>query len=142
MKFYFVEPEVAGGLGSHTKMDSSAHPPVIHSLHYELEGWQGDALIESFPAFVITEAASQELVQAGLTGMNLAPVEVTKSEQFVDLYPDRVLPMFVWLRPIGTLAADDFSCAADGRLVVSERALEVLTMVRIDHASVVPFQAG
>jgi hypothetical protein len=142
MNFFFVEPEVAGGLGDHTKMDTSVHPPVVHSLHFEFEGWLGDALLESFPAFLLTEDAGQKLVQAGLTGLEFASVQITKSEQFEDLYPARTLPSFVWLKPSGALAIDDFSCAQDGRLVVSERALKILESVGISHASVEPFDAN
>jgi hypothetical protein len=139
MNFFFIEPEVAGGLGSHTKMDTSVHPPVVQSLHYEFEGWQGDALLESFPVFLINENVGQKLIEAGFTGINLASVKITKTEQFDDLYPGRALPSFVWLKPSGMLAVDDFSCAKDGRLVVSDRALGVLKVEGVSNASIEPF---
>ena len=37
MKYVYVEPEVAGGLGQGTEMDTSVHPPVVRKLQYELE---------------------------------------------------------------------------------------------------------
>ena len=142
MDFFFVEPEVAGGLGSRTKMDVGVHPPVIHSLHYELQGWLGDVLLESFPAFVLTQDVAQALVQAKLTGMDFSDVEITKGEQFDELYPGRAVPKFFWLKPRGTLAVDDFSCYPDGRLVVSGRALELLKTAGISNASVEPYTAN
>jgi hypothetical protein len=45
MKYFYVEPEVAGGLGERTVMDRSTHPPVVKRLHYQLEGWLGDAIL-------------------------------------------------------------------------------------------------
>ena len=31
-KFFFIEPEVAGGLGEHTVMNQSTHPPKVSRL--------------------------------------------------------------------------------------------------------------
>lgn len=105
----------------------------------KFEGWLGDVLLESFPAFVVTESAGQKLVRAGLTGLSLPSVEISKTEQFDDPYPGRALPSFLWLKPVGSLSVEDFSCTRDGRLVVSERALRLLEAEGIAHASVEPF---
>lgn len=142
MNHFFFEPEVAGGLGCRTSMDKSVHPPVVYALHYEFDGWLGDVLLETFPAFVITETAGQALLQAGLTGIELDAAEITKSEQFEDLHPGLTLPTFVWLKPVGIAAVDDFGCAKDGRLVVSERALKALQPLGISHASTELFQVN
>lgn len=46
MKFYSLEPEVAGSLGPGTVMDTAVHPPRVHKLHYESDGWSGDDILE------------------------------------------------------------------------------------------------
>lgn len=139
MPYFIVEPEVAGGLGDRTEMDRSVHPPVVTRLHYQFDGWLGDALVESFPAFIVTEAASEALIAAGLTGVEFSEAEIATTETFREFYPGRDLPSFVWLKPVGQAARDDFGTAADGRLVVSQRALDVLRECGLDHAVVEAF---
>jgi len=68
MKYYYIEPEVAGGLGNDTVMNRSVHPPVVTKLHYQFDGWLGDVLLESSPCFIVTELAKQKLQDARLTG--------------------------------------------------------------------------
>lgn len=140
MKYFYIEPEVAGGLGSETVLDRSTHPPVVARLHYHLDGWLGDVLLESFPAFVVTEAARQALVAAGIHGAAYDEVKMTVSDQFAELYPDEELPRFVWLKPVGEAGRDDIGAAADGRLVASQRALEVLQGLGLANALVEPFE--
>lgn len=38
MKFFYIEPEVAGGFGERTRLDTTVHPPVVHELEYEFQG--------------------------------------------------------------------------------------------------------
>lgn len=54
MKFYILDPEVAGGLGTQTEIDSSVHPPLVKRLHYELDAWMGDDLVQTFPCYLVT----------------------------------------------------------------------------------------
>ncbi len=96
-----IQPEVAGGLGENTVMDRRVHPPIVSKLHYEFDGWGGDALLTSFPYFIVTEDAKKKLQSVGLTGMRFDKVEVTTSELFQELFPDRQLPHFVWLKVDG-----------------------------------------
>ena len=140
MKHFYLEPEVAGGLGDHTVMDRSVHPPIVKRLHYQLEGWLGDALLESFPAFVITEEAKDALLRMGAEGAAFGMVEITVTNQFYELYPDRKLPAFAWLKPKGKAGRDDIGASADGRLVISQRVLDVLSGLGISHALVEPFE--
>jgi hypothetical protein len=137
--YFYIEPEVAGGLGANTMMDRSLHPPIVTNLHYQFDGWPGDVLLESFPCFVVTECAKQKLQAAQLVGATFEEAEVTTSEQFRELYPNRQLPKFVWLRVEGKPGQDDFGTTPDGRLVVSERALEVLQSLGISQALVTEF---
>lgn len=139
MDYFYVEPEVAGSLGANTVMDSSVHPPVVSRLHYQFDGWLGDVLLESFPSFIVTDKAKEKLQEIAATGAQFGEVEITTSDQFKELYPDRQLPGFVWLQISGTAGSDDFGTAADGRLVVSERALDLLKGLALSNAFVDPF---
>lgn len=139
MEYFYVKPDVAGGLGDHTILDARVHPPIVSTLHYEMDGWFGDAILRSFPVYIVTEAARQGLVDAGLTGMDFAEVEVTTSEEFRELFPGLELPPFVWLKPTGEAGQDDFGTVPNARLVVSDRALKVLRTFGIENALVEPF---
>ena len=136
MKYYILEPEVAGGVGVNTVMDRSRHPPIVTRLHYELDGWLGDELLETFPCYIITQRLRQEIEDAGFTGVEFATVEVTTSRQFRDLYPSRDIPDFAWLKAIGTAGLDDFGISRANRLTVSAR---VLKLLRLKHCGFVEF---
>jgi hypothetical protein len=88
MKYYVIEPEVAGGLGGSTVMNRAVHPPDVFFLHYQFDGWLGDVLVESFPCFIATAEAVKSLQSIGPTGLELAEVRVTKSSQFAEVHPD------------------------------------------------------
>jgi hypothetical protein len=139
MKYFCLEPEVAGGLGQNTVLDRSVHPPIVRKLHHHFDGWLGDALLESFPCFIATEAARLVIEAARLTGVRFERAEVTASEQFRELYPGRTLPPFAWLVVSGKAGREDFGLAEDARLVVSETALEALRKLGVDHAVITKF---
>ena len=120
-------------------MDVSSHPPTVTRLHYQFDGWLGDDLLEAFPCFIVTERLADALSKSMLTGWSLGPVEISTSAEFEELYPDRELPRFVWLRVQGS-PDSDFALTADNRLAVSDRALEMLRRFRIENADV--HQAG
>jgi len=134
--YYILEPEVAGGLGTNTLRDRSVHPPTVSRLHYNFDGWLGDVLLEAFPCFIVTEAAKRKIGEEQLTGARFDHVEVTVSELFNEIYPNRQLPKFMWLRVEGTMGKDDFAVMPDGRLVVSQRALDALRELGIANAGV------
>ena len=142
MKYYSIEPEVAGGWGKNTVFDRiPGKGTFVHKLNYEFDGWLGDELLESSACYIVTERMAREIERAQLTGARFDEVEVTTSEQFRDIYADRQLPKFVWLRVGGKLGQDDFVLGPDRRLVVSDRALELLKRVGVSHAaSVMPFE--
>lgn len=141
-QYYVVEPEVAGGWGKNTVCTRTpGKPPVVHKLHYQFDGWLGDELLESTPCYIVTERLANEIGRAQLSGLRLDEVEVTASDQFTGLYPNRQLPKFVWLKVEGKAGQDDFGIAPGLRLVVSERALQLLKGVGISHAaSITPFE--
>jgi len=139
MKWFYIEPEVAGGLGKNTVMNRNIHPPIVSKLHYHFDGWLGDVLLESFPCFIVTQLAREKLESARITGVRFDEVEVTSSDEFQELYPNRQLPQFVWLRIDEKAGQDDFGTAPDGRLAISERALSILRGLGVSQAVVTEF---
>jgi hypothetical protein len=136
MEFFLVEPEVAAALGERTTLDQSVHPPAVGDLHLQFEGWLGDSLLETFPCFVVTLPLAEALSAAALSGFTLDRVEVSTSEQFVELHPELALPEFQWLRPSGQAGQSDFGLSPDNRLVVSQRALSILQGHSLKHADI------
>ena len=140
MRYFYIEPEVPGSSeGPNSVMDRSVHPPIVSRLHYEFSVWSSDALLASFPAFIVTEDAMNKLMESGATGARFADVEVTTTYPFRELYPDTKLPKFVWLQVTGRAGRDDFGLARKIRLVISERALDVLKGLQLNGALIEPF---
>lgn len=131
MNYYVIEPEVAGGWGEATVVDTSTNPPTISKLEYKFEGWQGDPLLESFPAFIVTRDLGAALVSSSLSGFELRHVTVTKSSTFIDLYPTKDLPEFDWLYVTGEAGKNDFGIDGNiNSLVVSDKVMEILEKFR------------
>ena len=128
-RYYALEPEVAGGLGDGSVIDHSTDPPTVLRLEYELGfGWQGDELLETYPCFIISDRLYAALLASHATGYRVDEVLVTEDEQLGDLgasYGD--LPAFRWLKVEGAAGEDDLGIGTDGRLVVSQRALDALS---------------
>jgi len=142
MKYYAIQPEVAGGWGSNTLVeDRSIHPPRVKKLHYQFDGWLGDVILETFPCYIVTEEAKRNVEAAGATGVKFDEVEITTSEGFEELCPRLHLPHFAWLRVEGDPGRDDFGIAPapDFRLVISERMLNILKPLGISHALIEDF---
>jgi hypothetical protein len=137
-EYFAVEPEVAGGLGEHTSINRSTVPVEATKLHYVFEGWQGDALLESTPCFLVTEELAAAIRQEALSGVSFDEVEVSTSPEFNELHPGLRLPNFLWLKIEGEPAKHDFSLSKLA-LVASARALVVLERHGLAHATVVPF---
>jgi hypothetical protein len=140
MLYFYIEPEVPGSSeGPNSIVDRSVHPPIVSRLHYEFSVWSSDVLLESFPAFIVTEDAMNKLMESGATGARFADVEVTTTYPFREFHPDLQLPRFVWLQVTGRAGRDDFGLAADHRMVISERALDVLKGLQLNGALIEPF---
>ncbi|WP_062787080.1 hypothetical protein [Novosphingobium capsulatum] len=136
--FFFIEPEVAGGIGGNSDWHREDGKMVVTRLNYEFDGWLGDALLETTPCFIVTHDARQLIERAALTGVSFSDVEVTRSGLFTDLYGDKALPHFWWMNVQGKPEADDFGMASDLRLVASERALSILRQAGLAHAEIEP----
>ena len=139
MNRFMVLPEVAGSLGPQSEIDRSRHPPVVTRLHYEFSGWSGDDLVETFPCFLVTQALADAIARSGMRGAEFDDVIVTKDPQF-EMFQAEVaarLPRWRWLRILNGTGAADFSQDDKGRLIVSQEALELLRLFRLDHSEVV-----
>ena len=126
MQYFRLIPEVPGQLGPKTKMDTTIHPPKVEHLHFVFYGWEGDELIECFPVFLVSEKLLKRLNESNLTG--LIPndnFEISYSEEFLLLYPDREMPIFLWVM-INREKGDDFFIDKDHYLQASDRALNIL----------------
>ena len=134
--YFYIESEISGGLGENSVIDTTVHPPIVSKLHYQFDGWSGDELLESFPCFIVTATLSKELEKERLSGFRLCSMEVSKSEQFHELYPGKILPHFYWLNITGAAGTDDFGIAADHRLVVSKRAIDTLRRRKLDEVDI------
>ena len=137
-RHFIIMPEVAGGLGPQTQMDTSVHPPLVSRLHYVFDGWLGDDLLESFPCFIATRRLTECLISAGLTGFSVADVEVSRSEQFTEIYGDRQLPEFRWIQISGVAGEHDFGQSSGG-LVVSDRCLQLIQRFSASDLDASPF---
>jgi hypothetical protein len=124
-------------------MDRSVHPPIVSRLHYVFAGWSGDVLLTSFPCFIVTENAMKKLMENGATtGARFADVKITTMYPFREFHPDMRLPKFMWLQITGRAGRDDFGLAADLRMVISERALDVLKGLQLTDALIAPFESS
>ena len=142
MKYYRLEPEVAGGWGKNTVFTRTpGKPTIVHRLHYQFDGWLGDDLLTSSPCFIVSENLCQEIQRAQFTGVAFDAVEVTTSDQFQELYAERRLPKFVWLKVEGKAGQHDFGIDPNLHLIVSAQALEVLKLGNLDHCEITPFEA-
>lgn len=136
--FFFLEPEVAGGIGPNSELHRDDGKLVVTRLNYEFDGWLGDALLETTPCFIITNEARQLIESAALTGVSFSDVEVTRSDLFNDLYGEKLLPHFWWMIVEGEPKADDFGMSSDLRLIASGQAISILRQAGLMHAEIEP----
>jgi len=147
LQFFSLKAEVAGELGDKSVItDIAARPPVIEKLDFQLQWWRNSAICERILIFVVTTAASQDLTKNGLTGFELRPCTVSKTDEYYyyqrENDPTRAekLPSLEWLHITGKPFVDDFGLRLGANikqgLIVSERALAVLRAHNLDFAEV------
>lgn len=138
MPFYELQPDPVGEHGENLALDESVHPPRVTHLHIEIDNWVGDDLAESYPCYVVTEGLAQALNNAGIGAYQLREAEVTMADEGRELIDELGLsePKFQWLDVSGTACEDDIGTTAGARLVVSDRALELLRQFRLDRCDV------
>lgn len=123
-------------------MDRSVHPPIVTRLHLVFTDWLGDCLITSFPCFLISEQALQQLRKLPLTGYSTDTAEIEEGDLFDELFresdPGARLPRFLWLKVSGSPRRDDFGLSENGDLVISDRVLDVLRAVGLTVCDIAP----
>jgi hypothetical protein len=139
MKYFVLEPEVAGGIGKNTVLDRTVHPPIPIKFNYEFSGWLGDSLLETVASFIVTKSLGEQINSSSLTGVTFGEVEISKSGQFEDLYPNTELPEFVWLQIKGVAGVDDFGLSPKHLLIVSQAALSVLKQEPLNYCEIAEY---
>jgi hypothetical protein len=131
MKYFSLDPEVGGNIVC-SEMDRSGQ---VRKLHYEFDGYEGSAIVESVAHYIVTAEAKKELEAIRASGMRFDSVETSTSDLFDEMYPGERLPKFVWLKIVGRPGEDDFGMAPDQRLVVSERVLDLFKRLGLDSVA-------
>jgi hypothetical protein len=140
MKYYTLEPEVAGGFGPKSILDDpSARPPRIKHFNYEFAGWAGDPLLTTVASFIVTAEVKAKIEESEAKGVQFGIVEISKSGEFEDFFPGRELPKFVWLQVTGKAGVDDFDMSPTHRLIVSQRILDILRSAGMSHCEICEF---
>jgi len=154
MKLYFLEPEVSGGHGEHTiygteqDIEAKGISGKVEYLHYEFEGWLGDDLLESTPAFIVSNILQTELEKSNFKDYKLEECLITTSDEFKEMYPNKEIPTFNRFIPLGKIevegekfknwSGNHFCLSPKGELVVTQEALDLLKRVSIDHTYITP----
>lgn len=133
---FVLEPEVAGGHGEGSVLDTSVHPPIVSELEYEVAGWLGDDVIECFPVYLVSPRLLDAMQTAKLTGFAVNPnCRVTVNEQAHDELDDSDVLAFTWIDIYGA-ASDDLHVTSDLLLGVSDRAWDVFSQFRLNYCGI------
>jgi hypothetical protein len=128
---------VPGEIGNKTVLDYSFTPPKVISLHFVIQGWLGDDLVESFPnIFLVSEKLKNSLLESNLSGFKIDFCDIEIGEQSYIFQPDLILPNLFWLKINGSNENDDFLISPDFCLTVSENALNLLQKFNLSHAEI------
>lgn len=149
MKYYIIEPEVAGEIGENTVYDNydeivnEKKNPIISHLHFIFDGWLGDELLEVTPCFLVSERLKREIESNGFSGCRFTDVEISYSDEFLELYPNRDIPKFYRLVPLETVFIEndgynnpymkDFMISQKSYLVISESVKKLLCKMNLDE---------
>ena len=138
--FHALEPEVPGGLGDDTALDTTVHPPRVEgTLYYEIDNWFGDELITSHPVYLVTDNLAAILTSSGLGRFEIRNVEIVYGEAAFERLHRHGLsefPEFRWLFVTGTAGHDDLGLTPKGRLVVSDVALQAFRQGNLNMCEV------
>ena len=149
---YIIEPEVAGELGENTSYKNfqnvrlKGERPVVERLHYHFTGWLGDELLEATPCFIVSDEMAKSIDKNALSGCRFEEVEISFSDEFMEMYPNRIIPQFKRMVPTGTIylengdfrewSGEDICISQKSYLVVTEKALAVFKNQNIDNCDI------
>jgi len=136
MTYFVLEPEVAGGFGPAATGNLKVRPPQLEKFNYEFDVWPGDPLVEAVRNFIVTDRLKEALIEAQASGVAFGDVEVTKAGIYLDMYGDRPLPAFSWLKITGQAGKDDFGLSPSRHLIVSERIMNLLMAFGLKYCEV------
>ncbi len=152
MRLFLIEPEVAGEIGENTIyenyndiIDKGALPMISH-LHFIFKGWLGDDILEVTPCFLVSERLKETIQKEQLVGCEFRNIEVSLSDDFIEMYPNKKIPNFFQLLPLGTICLDegtytncdnmDFSISEKSYLILSEKAKDIIELYYSKNADI------
>lgn len=145
MKYFIIEPEVAGGLGEKTKIVyAEGKIKDITHLDYEFQGWQGDDILATHPCFIISESLSETIKHSSLKGYKLEDMDVSFSDEFKEFCKVNNIPQFIRIIPTESIdeikSIDllnlDFYFYKKRYLVISEDALKIIKCFHISNSNI------
>ena len=147
MKMFKIEPEVAGEIGENSIISYKNNIiDEVKFLHFEFKGWLGDEILETSPCFIVSESIVNDILESNLKGCKFEDIEISKSEEFNEMYPNRYIPNFKRLIPLGAVSifndkiiensGDDFCIEDKVNLVISDSALKILKKHKIDNCDI------
>lgn len=133
MKFYKLEPEVAGEIGENSKIEyEDGKIKKIIFLEYLFSDWLGDELISTHPCHIVTDNLKKDINSNDLTGVQFQEIKKSFSDEFVELNDLSDIPEFVQI-VCDSFYEDkrddelqDFYVNRYKELIVSENALKVI----------------
>lgn len=123
MKYYHIDPEVAGELGPNTTYRST-FPTVVDQMEYLFDRWPADEFVQAHPCFAVSNELRALLENVNLTGVRFGICRVGKTDYFEDR--DQAIPQFSRLEVSGVVGRDDFGLSKNHHLIVSERVKQIL----------------
>ncbi|MEY8042167.1 hypothetical protein AB8O55_22365 [Saccharopolyspora cebuensis] len=139
MAFHLVRGDAAGDLGENTVLDTSVHPPRVQHLHFAIDAWTGDDLIERFPVLLVTQRLAEALSASGMGAFQLRDAAISvepEAEELLHGTGFEAVPGFRWFHVTGTAGRDDFGVDSQASLVVSDNALALLRQFNLDGSDI------
>ncbi len=108
-------------------------------IHFSMDEWPEEAF-ETAGIYAVSEAIRSTLESIGATGVSFAPCLVTKSSQFLEIFPELTspLPVYFWMVVCGRSGTDDFGLDSLNKLTISERIATVFRNLDIQDLDLVP----
>lgn len=135
MKYFLLKPDVPGYLVN--PKGTLANYSNISSVHYVLECFPTDDIFKCRRIYIVKEDLAYALARSEMTGFELKSCVVSKGDQFEISSPGyKELPELLWLYIDGVAGSDDFGISDNLKLIISERALELLKGFVIENADI------
>ena len=133
MKYYRLEPEIAGEIGENSKTEyENGKIKQIIFLEYLFSDWLGDDLLSTHPCHIVTENLKNDINANNLTGIQFKKIKKAFSDEFFELNSSTDIPEFVQIvcnnfyEDKNDSTLQDFYVNRYKALIVSERALKVI----------------